>query len=592
MKRVALVFVVAVLVPSLLLGWLAARSLRDQQYIVEHQQSLLYQSVTEATLKEINGYLSDLRRDFGSHVDSLLAQSKPLEVAQNFDERLRALWPYAEVAFSVSLQGTVISPSLLGTPEARRFRLENDRFLCNVESLEVYWNTLKKTSNAVENEQNASSSAYWQSQAQSPRDSKGYPQKLQLRNVAPRNDADNLESNSKVVAAETEFRQLVGDATSGFIARFSQNQLKVLTWHRPSREPQIVFGAQLDLRRVVRDIADVLPRGLLGFSDITNEVVLAVLNDAGRPVAVSRPGYVTDWKHPFVASEVGETLPHWEVAAYLLNPAKLNESARLIRLTLGLLVIVLLVAIFVGSWLIVADLKRQLELARQKTDFVSNVSHELKTPLTSIRMFSELLAEERVVDRDKQRSYLGIIHAETARLTRLINNVLDFARMERGEKQYHFTAVDLVEIVSETVASYRPHLESAGFSLEISLPEESMQCRADRDAIAQVLLNLLSNAEKYSPERKELFVELKKNAGGDAELSVMDRGMGVPDNDREKIFEQFYRAHDSLGSGIQGSGLGLTLARQIARTHGGDISHRPREGGGSCFVVILKTLFA
>ena len=141
------------------------------------------------------------------------------------------------------------------------------------------------------------------------------------------------------------------------------------------------------------------------------------------------------------------------------------------KLTLGLLIAVLVLAIGVGGWLIVTDLNRHLLLARQKTDFVSNVSHELKTPLTSIRMFSELLAEGRVLDKDKQRSYLNIITAETARLTRLINNVLDFSRIERGEKKYTFAKCDLAGVVQETVESYRPHLEANGFRLVCDLPE-------------------------------------------------------------------------------------------------------------------------
>src|SRR5213075_2910596 len=161
------------------------------------------------------------------------------------------------------------------------------------------------------------------------------------------------------------------------------------------------------------------------------------------------------------------------------------------KLTLGLLIGVLVLAIGVGSWLIVTDLNRQLILARQKTDFVSNVSHELKTPLTSIRMFSELLAEGRVLDKDKQRSYLNIITAETARLTRLINNVLDFSRMERGEKKYDFRDCDLAKVAAETAGSYRPHLENDGFKLECALPEGGLPVRGDCDALAQVLLNLL-----------------------------------------------------------------------------------------------------
>src|SRR6185369_112124 len=126
-------------------------------------------------------------------------------------------------------------------------------------------------------------------------------------------------------------------------------------------------------------------------------------------------------------------------------------------------------------WLIVSDLNRQLALARQKTDFVSNVSHELKTPLTSIRMFSELLAEQRVTEPAKQQSYLNIITAETARLTRLINNVLDFSRMERGEKKYNFQDCDLVNVARETAESYRPHLENNRFTFKCVLPDHPLR---------------------------------------------------------------------------------------------------------------------
>ena len=236
---------------------------------------------------------------------------------------------------------------------------------------------------------------------------------------------------------------------------------------------------------------------------LREEICVALLDDMAKPVALSHPGFHAAWKRPFVATEIGETLPHWEVGVYLLNPAKLTQSAHILKLTLGLLIGVLLLAIGVGSWLIVADLNRQLTLARQKTDFVSNVSHELKTPLTSIRMFSELLAEGRVSDRAKQRSYLGIITAETARLTRLINNVLDFARIERGEKKYSFQKCDLVSVVRETADTYRPHLEANGFQFTCELPDSPVFVNGDRDALAQVVVNLLSNAEKYSDSRKE-----------------------------------------------------------------------------------------
>jgi signal transduction histidine kinase len=250
---------------------------------------------------------------------------------------------------------------------------------------------------------------------------------------------------------------------------------------------------------------------------------------------------------------------------------------------------VLVLAIGVGSLLIVASLGTELKLARQKTDFVSNVSHELKTPLTSIRMFSELLSDGRVTEPAKQRSYLNIITAEAARLTRLINNVLDFSRMESGEKKYNFQPCDLAEIARNAEQTFRPHLETNGFKFECALPDAPIPIRGDSDALSQIIVNLLSNAEKYSNGLKEISMQVsrKESPLPYIEIKVLDRGPGVRRDCVEKIFEKFYRAHDSLGSGIQGSGLGLTIARQIARAHGGDVVYEPREGGGSCFSLRL-----
>jgi signal transduction histidine kinase len=204
-------------------------------------------------------------------------------------------------------------------------------------------------------------------------------------------------------------------------------------------------------------------------------------------------------------------------------------------------------------------------------------------------MFSELLAENRVSDAAKQRSYLQIITSEAARLTRLINNVLDFSRMERGEKKYDFKPCDLTEIVRSTAETFRPHLETIGFKFDCELPSAPISIRGDVDALSQIIVNLLSNAEKYSNGGKEIAIQLaqKQSPLPHAEIKVLDRGSGIPRGSEEKIFEKFYRAHDSLSSGIQGSGLGLTIARQIARAHGGDVIYETRDGGGSCFVLRL-----
>ncbi|MDG2125462.1 MAG: HAMP domain-containing sensor histidine kinase, partial [Verrucomicrobiales bacterium] len=336
------------------------------------------------------------------------------------------------------------------------------------------------------------------------------------------------------------------------------------------------------LREALADVVDVE-------FESPDEICVALLDDVGGVVARSLAGFEAEWRRPFVSTEINEVLPRWEVAAYLVNPGAIGEVAKLARLRLGLTVVAVLAAIGVGGLLIFLDYRRQEMEARQKTDFVSNVSHELKTPLTSIRMFSDLLGGEGAVDDGKRRRYAEVIQGEAGRLTRLINNVLDFSRLERGTREFERRETDLVRLVRETVEHYRPGLEKAGFTVELELSEVEAEIRGDADALAQVVVNLLSNAEKYGGgESNEVRVELVVSAGaGKVEVRVCDRGGGVGRGVQRKMFERFFRAEASLNCGIQGSGLGLTLARQIARAHGGDVSYRERDGGGSVFVLEL-----
>jgi signal transduction histidine kinase len=597
MKKVALMFTVAVLAPSMVLAWLAVRSLRDQQFLLERQEAMLWQNVVDSKAIQAQQLLGEAQRAFAVHLAAVLRDAEPASAATQFDALLRSRWDLAQVGFVVDLDGRILSPERSARPEARLFLDDNNRFLGNRETAEVYYNNKMLANNAQQAAAPYSSSVFQEKQAAPPKtdaDNRGqFSRQSQARNVVPLQQLqiskDTQPQTSKITVSEAEFRQLIGQDREGLLARFVDNKLNLLLWRRPEESPRLVFGAQLSVPKLVNLLQPLVAsdEGPLG-----KEICLAFLDDNARPVALSRPGFQASWKRPFVASEIGEALPHWEVAAYLVNPARLAQSALTLKWTLGLLIAVLILAIGVGSWLIIADLNRHLRLARQKTDFVSNVSHELKTPLTSIRMFSELLADRRVQDPAKQVAYLGIIHSEAARLTRLINNVLDFARLERGEKKYHFQECDLAALVRETAEAYRPHLEANGFDFELDLPAVPMPAEGDRDALAQVLVNLLSNAEKYSGAKKKIRVELRSHEQPVpyAEVAVLDRGLGVPAGSEKKIFEQFYRAHDSLSSGIQGSGLGLTLARQIARAHGGDVVHAPRQGGGSVFSIRLPLI--
>jgi len=420
--------------------------------------------------------------------------------------------------------------------------------------------------------------------------------KLQ-RNVIPQQMlARDSAALSNSVPEESDFRRVIGTETSGELARFLENKLRVMVWSHAATDSPIVFGAQLNIAKVVEtlrasfQIPELTPDS---FSRVGHsETCEAILDDTGHPVALSISGFQADWKHPFVATEIGDVLPHWEAALYLVDPQQFNRAARTLQITIALIVLVLVAAIVAGGSIIAADVRRQVRLAQQKTDFVSNVSHELKTPLTSIRMFADLLAEKRVPDEERQATYLRIIAAEAARLTRLINNVLDFARLERGKAGDKLTGeprpCDLVDGVRDVVETCAPHLEAEGISFRHEVEAETLPIRGDIDALAQIILNLISNAEKYGGN--DVLVRVRRQdttTGALGCVDVLDRGAGIPARDIKTVFEPFHRLDDSLASGIPGSGLGLTLARRMARAHGGDVTYSARAGGGSCFTLTI-----
>jgi signal transduction histidine kinase len=229
---------------------------------------------------------------------------------------------------------------------------------------------------------------------------------------------------------------------------------------------------------------------------------------------------------------------------------------------------------------------KEMALARLKSDFVSNVSHELRTPLALIRLYAETLELGRITTQEKKQQYYRIIRKESERLTALINNILDFSRIEAGRKEYEFRETDIAELVRNTLESYRYQIEQQGFAFEESIASDLPPVRVDREAIARALVNLVNNALKYSADEKFLGVKLYRD-NGTLKLEVRDRGIGIARRDQAKIFEKFYRTGDPLVHNTKGSGLGLSLVRHITQAHGGDIVVDSSPGKGSKFTLSL-----
>jgi signal transduction histidine kinase len=239
-----------------------------------------------------------------------------------------------------------------------------------------------------------------------------------------------------------------------------------------------------------------------------------------------------------------------------------------------------------GLVLTYRSVNKQVALARLKSDFVSNVSHELRTPLALIRLYAETLELGRITTNEKKHEYYSIIRKESERLTALINNILDFSRIEAGRKEYDFRETDIAELVRNTLDSYRFQIEQQGFALEEQIEPNIPKVRVDREAIARALVNLVNNALKYSDHEKFLGVKLYREQSV-LKLEVSDRGIGIERHEQSRIFEKFYRTCDPLVHNTKGSGLGLSLVRHITEAHGGEVEVESTPGRGSKFTLSL-----
>ena len=229
-------------------------------------------------------------------------------------------------------------------------------------------------------------------------------------------------------------------------------------------------------------------------------------------------------------------------------------------------------------------MSRELALAQMKSDFVSRVSHELRSPLSSIHMLAEMLEMGAVESEAKAKGYLRTILAETQRLSRLVDNVLDFSRIREGRKQFHFQPVDPGEVVAAAVQAFEPSAEQEGGSLTLEIAPDLPTLSLDTDAIGQVMTNLLSNALKYSDGDKNIEVRVA-STGSELTIEVTDHGEGIAAEHAGKVFDEFYRVDTGDVAERPGAGMGLALCKRLVAAHDGSIEVDSAPGLGSTFRV-------
>ena len=620
-------FTLAVILPSLLLGFLAIRT-------VAREEAFLEKRLEDSLQAEINHTVVLLKTELSQIQNELSRTLTALPTKDDFRSRAaqwRTSTSLVDVPFFLSADREILWPLNNGTETAKeKFFLKwSTDFFQDRETTPIYENIARVYKDKILEESQvfqqttvpapsaqkrmpvsqrtkvfSSSSwgqreladnvgeqyspAYFQQYApvrkEVYRTAQAEGQQVAKRQVILQKSMKGLTNAPKdreesiFVADELKFSQVLKKSSSGIIPFIVKEKLRLLFWQeQPDRT---IAGCLLDTDALIARIIRLLP-------GIYSEArILTVLDENGQPIIAPNENDRRDWREPFVAAEISEILPRWEVAAYLTHPNAIANKAQTTEVLIWIMIALLLVSIITGGTLVLRSLASEIHLAQQKTTFAANVSHELKTPLTSIRMFTEMLKDNRQPDEKKRQQYFEIMLSEVERLTRLINNVLDFSRRGKTKNNYRLRHTNIGALCQTIFEGQRVRLEYRGFSVQYSGPSEPLFVNADEEAIKQVLINLLSNAEKYSEADKS--IEVAVTAQEDRVLiNVLDRGIGIASQDAQRIFEEFYRVDDSLTAKTQGTGLGLTIAQRIARDHNGEVRYFPREGGGSLFQIQL-----
>jgi signal transduction histidine kinase len=344
------------------------------------------------------------------------------------------------------------------------------------------------------------------------------------------------------------------------------------------------FAGVLLSERFVRDdlIARAIARLLANHASNDSLAMAITISDDNSQVlysnAAPQNGYLLE-------SNFDRPFSNWKAAVGLKN-TNVEALARDSFLhSVGATVLVL-VFLLCGIALTIRATDREARLAQAKSNFVANVSHELKTPLSLLSLFSEILELGRVKNEAKKIEYYRIIRHESRRLNKMIDNILDFSKIEAGRKTYNFADGDMAEVIQSVLSSYRYQFTNSGFDIQTNMQGSLPPVLMDRDAMAQAISNLLDNAIKYSAEVKQLSITTQ-TLGSKLSVEIADQGIGIPRAEQAKIFEKFYRVGNGLVHDVKGSGLGLSLVKHIIEAHKGTISVESDVGKGSRFTILL-----
>lgn len=581
-----------VLIPALLLGWFGLKASYEDRERTHQNTMALLQARLDDTKILIRRILGDVERQLLKRLERWDGNSELLQ-------ELQRKHPLVRQAFWVDAVGMLRYPNMQGpltTSEQEFFK-----------RTQAIWEgkAILLESNPTPNQPNPSSSPIHQKKNATPHHT---PQGKQQALFPPQESRKESRQPSyptrpsfpgsqqtfsfssksrptwpapKKTGWGDSILDLAAGRPYGWIAWYWAEGLHLLFWMRTS-QAQIV-GVEVDRIVLTARLVGNLPDST---SQSKSPSGLLVLHN-------ERGALLYQWGHynkqPQERSLVQIALPYplhsWHIDYFGPEQRQLlHQTGRILFHQIALWASVVLALLLLAFYLH-RELSRDMREAAQRVNFVTQVSHELKTPLTSIRLYAELLENRIPEDDTRSRRHIHVIVSESQRLSRLIHNILTFSRQHRKQHKIHLTSCCVDDVVSHTIEQFSPTLQSKGIVIENHL-QAKQPIGADPDAIEQILNNLLSNVEKYAASGQWVSISTSQNPAGDVTIQVEDRGPGVPAHLQEQVFLPFVRGSDKLSDGVTGTGIGLTIARELARMHQGDLLLQ-KTTVGACFALFL-----
>ncbi len=338
------------------------------------------------------------------------------------------------------------------------------------------------------------------------------------------------------------------------------------------------FGIKIEERHLIENVIQVVIENIqfsdspdVVISNLSGDILLGERNSSAE--AATATAFFED------------NFPPWRIEIFR-SGREVIEALNLKRNFYFWTILTLIVVLISGAVLISRTINQEMAVLKLKSDFVSSVSHEFKSPLTSIKSLAERLRDGKVKDSERMMQYFSVITQDADRLTRLVTNILDFSKIEEGKREFEFVETDVGKLVTQMIEEFQREEIANRVKIQTRIAEDIPHLDGDKEALSQALNNLLDNAVKFSSDRKEIEVDLKKD-GTNIIIEVKDKGIGIPPDDLNKIFDKFYQGHNAVRQTTKGTGLGLTLVKHTVEAHGGRIEVKSRVDEGSTLSIIL-----